>query len=176
MVGTSSSCLNGANRIIQTSSAHGGFTSVSDTHHRAAWHILRPPFPYPHSPVGCFLFQSLSQIPTRCSSFASIHMLRRPTGQLQSQLRGLSPLSPTYHSPCQRVTSPLRALPGGFHWLWHQAPSLLGGVSGLHHIRGLDRRAGQSNTHVFSQLWLLPGCLPGGAQRPPLFFPNPLIP
>lgn len=113
--------LNGANLLIQTSSPHRGFTPVSDTHHWASCHILRPPFPHPHSPVCCFLFQSISQIPTRCSSLASIQMLRRPTGQLQSQLRGLSPLSPTSHSPCQRVTSPRRALPGGFHWLWHQA-------------------------------------------------------
>lgn len=141
--------LNGANLIIQSSSPHRGFTPVSDTHHWAAWHILRPPFPHPHSPVCCFLFQSISQIPTRCSSFASIQMLRCPTGQLHSQLRGLSPLSPTSHSPCQRVTSPRRALPGGFHWLWHQAHVFWGVFQGSTILGGWTDKL-DSQTHTCS--------------------------
>lgn len=137
--------LNGANLLIQTSSPHRGFTPVSDTHHWAACHILRPPFPHPHSPVCCFLFQSSSQIPTRCSSFASIQMLRRPTGQLVTAQGSESTLShvPLPLSACHLSTQ------GSAWWLslaMAPSPRLLGGVSGLHHIRGSDKLDSQTHT------------------------------
>lgn len=130
--------------------------------HPAASLPLPPPLPT----ARCLLSQSTSLIPSsfllplppsRCSDISP--------GQLQSPLSSgsLNPLSPAYHSPCQRVTSPLRTLSAVvFPCYGTKSQVFWGSVSGLHHIRESDRRAGHRHTHVLPALapHLLPswGC------------------